>query len=278
METIKQLLIRHGFSFKKQFGQNFITDVNLLKSIVNGAGITEKDVVVEIGPGAGTLTREIASQAKKVVCYEIDKNLEPVLEDTLSGFNNVEVVFNDVMKVPIKDLEKSIGERYTVVANLPYYITTPIIMRFIEQAKKVKSLVIMVQEEVADRLCAKENTAEYGAITAAIGVKANAKIIKKVPKTMFLPMPKVDSAVVKIDIVENKFNVLDEKVYKDVLHSAFNNRRKMLANNLMQIFKYDRQTAEEILLASDIPLTARGETLSVEKFVLLANTIVEKNQ
>lgn len=277
METVKQLLIRHGFSFKKQFGQNFITDANLLKSIVNGADITEKDVVVEIGPGAGTLTREIASQAKKVVCYEIDKNLEPVLEDTLSGFNNVEVIFKDVMKVPIKDLEKSIGERYTVVANLPYYITTPIIMRFIEQAKRVKSLVIMVQEEVADRLCAKENTAEYGAITAAIGVKANAKVIKKVPKTMFLPMPKVDSAVVKIDIVENKFNVLDEKVYKDVLHAAFNNRRKMLANNLMQIFKYNRQTAEEILLACDIPLTARGETLSVEKFVLLANTIVEKN-
>ena len=277
MESIKQLLIRHGFSFKKQFGQNFITDVNLLKSIVNGADITEKDVVVEIGPGAGTLTREIASQAKKVVCYEIDKNLEPVLEDTLSGFNNVEVIFKDVMKVPIKDLEKSIGERYTVVANLPYYITTPIIMRFIEQAKRVKSLVIMVQEEVADRLCAKENTAEYGAITAAIGVKANAKVIKKVPKTMFLPMPKVDSAVVKIDIVENKFNVLDEKVYKDVLHAAFNNRRKMLANNLMQIFKYNRQTAEEILVACDIPLTARGETLSVEKFVLLANTIVDKN-
>ena len=277
MESIKELLSRYGFSFKKQYGQNFITDVNLLKSIVNGADITEKDVVVEIGPGAGTLTREIASQAKKVVCYEIDKNLEPVLEDTLSGFNNVEVIFKDVMKVPIKDLEKSIGERYTVVANLPYYITTPIIMRFIEQAKRVKSLVIMVQEEVADRLCAKENTAEYGAITAAIGVKANAKVIKKVPKTMFLPMPKVDSAVVKIDIVENKFNVLDEKVYKDVLHAAFNNRRKMLANNLMQIFKYNRQTAEEILVACDIPLTARGETLSVEKFVLLANTIVEKN-
>ncbi len=277
MESIKQLLIRHGFSFKKQFGQNFITDANLLKSIVSGAGITKSDVVVEIGPGAGTLTREIASQAKKVICYEIDKNLEPVLDDTLSGFNNVEVIFKDVMKVPIKDLEKSIGEKYTVVANLPYYITTPIIMRFIEQAKRVKSLVIMVQEEVAERLCAKENTAEYGAITAAIGVKADAKIIKKVPKTMFMPMPKVDSAVVKIDIVKNKFEVLDEKVYKDVLHAAFNNRRKMLANNLMQIFKCDRQTAEELLTACDIPLTARGETLSVEKFVLLANTIVEKN-
>ena len=273
MDNIKSVLIRHGFSFKKQFGQNFITDTNLLKSIVIGAEITKNDIVLEIGCGAGTLTKELSLQAKKVIGYEIDYNLKPVLEETLYGLKNVEIVFQDVMKTSMFDLEKKIGGDYVVVANLPYYITTPIIMRFIEQAKRVKSLVIMVQEEVALRLCAKENTADYGSITASIGAKANSKIIKKVPKTMFMPVPKVDSAVVKIDLIRDKFFIKDEKIYKDVLHSAFNNRRKMLANNLMQIFKFTRAKAEEILTFCDIPLTARGETLSVEKFVELSNHI-----
>ncbi len=274
MESIKELLSRYGFSFKKQYGQNFITDTNLLKSIVASAEV-EGLTVLEIGCGAGTLTRELSAVAKKVIGYEIDYKLEPILAETTGDKTNVEIVFKDVMKTPLPDLERYIGEEYALVANLPYYITTPLIMRFIDGAKRLKKLIIMVQEEVAERLVAKENTPEYGAITASINVRANTKIIKRVPRNMFLPAPKVDSAVVSIELAPNKFNVKDFKVYKDVLHSAFNNRRKMLVNNFMQIFNLNRANAEEVLTACDISLTARGETLSVEKFVTLSNYLVE---
>lgn len=279
MENLKEILYRNGFSFKKAFGQNFISDTNLLKSIVLSSDINKEDVVLEIGPGAGTLTRQLALSAKKVIAYEIDTKLEPVLSETLGGLSNVKVVFQDIMKKNIESLEKEIGVPYKVVANLPYYITTPIIMRFIEQAKNVKSLVIMVQEEVAMRLSAKENTPDYGSITAAVNLVGEAKIVKKVPRNMFTPAPNVDSAVVKIDINFDKFNVCDRAVYREMLRAGFGNRRKMLVNNLMQTFKLSRAQAEKLLTLSDIELTARGETLSAEKYVVLTNNYVEmKNE
>lgn len=274
MEDLRLILSRNGFSFKKQFGQNFITDTNLLKSIAESAGIDENSTVVEIGTGAGTLTREIAKIAKKVYSFEVDKNLRPVLEETLSGLDNVEVIFRDFLKTDIKEFEKSVGE-YTVIANLPYYITSPLVMKFVEESEKVKNLVIMVQEEVALRFCAKENTSDYGAITAAIALRGESKIIKRVSRNMFYPRPNVDSAVVKIDFVENRIPVKDKNVYRETVRCAFLSRRKTLENNMVNCFKMTRDEVKQILAESGIPEKARGETLSPEKLALLADKIFE---
>ena len=275
MEDLKEILARHGFNFKKQFGQNFISDTNLLRSIVTASGVDKSSTVVEIGCGAGTLTRVLSEYAKSVYAFEIDRALQPVLAETLSGCENVEVTFKDFEKVNLPKLEQEIGE-YTVVANLPYYITTPLIMRFLEEGERVKSLVIMVQEEVAERLCAKENSPEYGAITAAIALRASAKIIKRVPKTMFHPRPKVDSAVVKIDFEEDRLPVKDKKLYRDTVRCAFLNRRKTLENNLVNYFKIPRETAQGILRKAGVPDKASGETLSPEALATLSDVIFEE--
>ena len=274
MEDLQGVLHRHEFSFKKQFGQNFISDTNLLRAIVDLAGVDEKSAVVEIGCGAGTLTRELSKRAGRVYAYEIDRALQPVLAETLRGCENTEVVFKDFEKVDLKKMEEEIGE-YTVVANLPYYITTPLIMRFLEEGEKVKSMVVMVQEEVADRLCAKENTPEYGAITAAIALRASASVVKRVSKNMFFPRPKVDSAVVKIDFCEGRLPVKDKKTYRETVRCAFLNRRKTLENNLINYFKLSRERAQEILRLAGVPEKARGETLSPEALAALSDIIFE---
>lgn len=274
MEDLKGILARHGFNFKKQFGQNFISDANLLKSIVENADVSKADTVVEIGCGAGTLTRVLSENVGMVYAFEIDRALQPVLAETLSGCENVEVIFKDFAKVNLKQFEKEIGE-YTVVANLPYYITTPLVMRFLEEGERVKSLVIMVQEEVALRFCAKENTPEYGAITAAIALRAKAKIIKRVPASMFHPRPKVDSAVVKIDFEEGRLPVKSVKLYRDTVRCAFLNRRKTLENNLVNYFKLSREQAQEILKRACVPDRARGETLSSKQLAVLADVLFE---
>lgn len=271
--SLKEVLIKHGFHFNKRFGQNFISDGNLLSSIATLSGVTEEDTVVEIGVGAGTLTRETAKTAKRVVGYEIDENLRPVLAETLSGVENAEVVFKDFMKVSTEEFEREIGCEYIVIANLPYYITTPVIMKFIEEASLCKRLVIMVQEEVALRLCARENTPDYGGITASVGIVGDAKIVKKVPRNMFYPVPNVDSAVVRIDITGAKHGVTDLPLYRKVVKTAFLSRRKTLANNLMQALGYTRAQAEEILTLAGVDLKARGETLSTEGFAILTQAI-----
>lgn len=274
MEDLQGILKKHDFSFKKQFGQNFISDTNLLRSIVDQAGLDGESTALEIGCGAGSLTRELSVKAGRVIAFEIDRTLKDVLAETLRGCENTEVRFQDFEKVDLAALEEEIGE-YTVVANLPYYITTPLIMRFLEEGKKVKSLVIMVQEEVADRLCAKENTPEYGAITAAIALRAQAKIVKRVSKTMFTPRPKVDSAVVKIDFVEGRLPVADPKVYRETVRCAFLNRRKTLENNLINYFGFSRETAQEILKEGSVADRARGETLSPETLAKLSDIIAK---
>ncbi|MGN1234434.1 MAG: 16S rRNA (adenine(1518)-N(6)/adenine(1519)-N(6))-dimethyltransferase RsmA, partial [Christensenellaceae bacterium] len=196
-QDVKTVLTESGFRFKKQFGQNFLTDGELLASIAEAAGVTKDSVVVEIGPGAGTLTRELAKRAKQVYAFEIDADLKPVLSRTLSGCDNVEVIFRDFMKTDLAAFEEEIGD-YLVVANIPYYITTPLVMRFLEEGKRVRSISVMIQEEVAERFCAEENTPEYGAITANIALRGSARIVKRVPRTLFYPAPNVDSAVVKM--------------------------------------------------------------------------------
>ena len=276
MVNLKEVLIKHGFSFKKCFGQNFISDVNLLKSIVELSDIDSNSTVVEIGAGGGTLTREIAAIAKNVISFEIDYKLKPVLKDMTDEFNNIEYIFGDFLKYNLDELEEKAGDNYTVIANLPYYITTPIIMRFIEKSKKFKCLIIMVQEEVALRLTAKENTPDYGAITAAIDICANAEIVKKVNRSIFYPIPNVDSAIVKITADTNKYKYADLKTYKDTVKYAFLNRRKTLVNNLILNYKFSRDVAEQLLISVNIDLKARGETLSTEMFVQLSNKIYEK--
>ena len=273
MEDLKSQVVKHNFSFKKGLGQNFLTDKNLLDSIVSLAGVTETDTVLEIGLGAGALTNALSKKAKKVYGYEIDKSLKPVLEENLFNCKNVEITYKDIMKEEISVLEKKLSNEYIVVANLPYYITTPILMRFIEKAKNVKSLTVMVQEEVAERLVAKENSKEYGAITVSIDSVATAKIVKRVPKEMFIPRPKVDSAVVRIDVDRNKFGEFNGELLRDTIRCAFNNRRKTLSNNLMNYFKISRETADTILSSVNVEKDKRGETLSTQKFVELSKEI-----
>ena len=273
MEKLKSILLKHNFSLKKAFGQNFLTDTALLDQIVEKAGVTSDDIVLEIGCGAGALTSALAKKAKKVVGYEIDTKLKPVLAEVLSGFNNVEIVFNDVMKVALEEIEKKLGGEYILVANLPYYITTPIIMRFIENAKNIKGMVIMVQEEVAYRLAAKESTSDYGAITVGINLRGNAQVVIRVPRDKFTPPPNVDSAVVKIDIEKNKFEGVDFSAVRDLVRCGFSSRRKMLVNNLMNGYKLSRSQAESALIDAGIETTVRGENLSAEDYVLLAEQI-----
>ncbi len=277
MENLNFILRKHNLTLKKAFGQNFLTDVNLLDEIVEKAGVTENDVVLEIGCGAGALTRALAKKAKKVVGYEIDTRLKPVLEETLAEFNNVEIVFSDVMKEKISDVENKLGKEYIMVANLPYYITTPIIMRFIENAKNIKAMVIMVQEEVAMRLASKAGDSDYGAITVGINLRGSAQLVIRVPRDKFTPPPNVDSAVVKIVMDKDKFAGVDFDAVRDVVRCAFSSRRKMLINNLMNGYKLSRQNAEKVLFDAGIDLTVRGENLSESQYVALAKVLNKKD-
>ncbi len=268
IETLKE----HNFKFNKAYGQNFIFDTNFLQSIVDKLDIKDK-TVLEIGPGAGTLTSIIANSAKKVIAYEIDNNLRPILTENLAEYNNIEVIFQDIMKADIRDIENKLGEEYHIVANLPYYITTPIIFKFLENATKLKSMAIMVQLEVAERLVAKPNTKDYGAITPAIDYRATAKIIKKVSRNMFTPVPNVDSAIVKIDFEENKYKIDNTKVLDDTIKCVFAMRRKTIENNIKSYFKFSSELTNKIVLEAGIKTGARGETLDTETLVRLSNTI-----
>ena len=271
---LNELLNKHSFKFSKKFGQNFISDVNLLDKIVNLSGITDNDTVLEIGCGAGTLTKELCKKAKFVYGYEIDQTLKPVLAENLSGINNCEVTFRDIMREKTADIEKHIGEDYVIVANLPYYITSPLVMKFVEQSERCKAIVIMVQLEVAERFCAEPATAEYGAITAGINAVADSQKLLFVPREMFYPRPNVDSEVVKITFDKKKHDILSREVYRETVRAAFSSRRKTLANNLSQGLKISKPEAENLILSCGLSPAVRGETLSSGQFCELSNAIV----
>ena len=275
MENLREVLARHGFSFKKQFGQNFISDTNLLESIVSLAGVDQDATVLEIGCGAGTLTRALAAKAGRVIAYEIDKKLQPVLAETLAGVDNAEVVFRDFLRQDMAELESKLPP-YTVVANLPYYITTPLVTKFLDEAHKAKALVVMVQDDVARRFCAREGTPDYGAITAAIARRASAEIVKSVPRRRFFPVPNVDSAVVRLTFAEGRIPVRDAATYRATVRAAFLSRRKTLENNLMQAFSLPREEAQDILRRAGVPDKARGETLSPRALAALADLLYER--
>lgn len=277
MSDVKKVLSDHNFRFNKQFGQNFITDTNLLQAMVRDSGITADDVVVEIGAGAGTLTREIAAVADMTYAFEIDRNLIPVLSETLKGYDDkVEVIFKDIQKVSDEELDGILGGRnYKVVANLPYYITTPIIMRFLERKRKPSSVTVMIQKEVGERLTSQANSAEYGVITLAIALEGRAKIMREVPRRMFTPQPNVDSCIVRIDL-DGTYSHIDKEAVKKVIKSAFAMRRKTLVNNLVNGLGIDRTSAEAALSSLGIDIRARGETLTLDDFVRLSEKIQSK--
>lgn len=270
--NIKNELERNGFRFQKRYGQNFITDADFLASLVQKSGVEKIDTIVEIGAGAGTLTAALCAAAKKVIAYEIDSALIPVLERTLGGFDNVEIKACDFMNS--EDITDSLGE-YKVVANLPYYITTPVLFRLIEDsAVAPKAISVMVQKEVADRLCAKPGTKDYGALTVAIDYRYEAKKIIDVNRRMFYPVPNVDSAVVLM--TERKKNTfVDATLFSKVVRSAFAMRRKTLANNLMATFALPRVDCEAAIAKVGLSLSVRGEALSTAQFVSLTATIAE---
>ena len=266
-------LKKYNFNFSKKFGQNFIFDTNLLVSIVSSANLPDNAQVLEIGTGAGTLTKIIADKASKVISFEIDPNLREYLTDKFADTPNVELVFQDVMNVATDKIDDMFDGQYHMIANLPYYITTPIIFKFLEESKKLKTLTIMVQQEVADRLIAKENTADYGAITASIGTIGEAKIVKSINRKMFTPAPNVDSAIVQITIDRNKYKIDDIKTLRATIKSAFAMRRKTLSNNLKASFGLSTDAINEILTEINLPISVRGEVLSPAKFVELSNAI-----
>ncbi len=267
--SITDILSSVNFSFEKKFGQNFITDKNLLAAMVEEAGITG-GVVLEIGAGAGTLTCALAAKADKVISYEIDKNLAPVLARTLSGLDDkVEVVFRDIMKESDEELDRALGRDYKLAANLPYYITTPVIMRFIERQNRPKSISVMVQKEVGERLVASPGSAEYGAITAAVALEGDAYITRTVSRNLFTPRPNVDSCVVRIDM-HDKYAGADKPLVKKFIKAAFAMRRKTLANNLCAAFSLTRPAAEELIASCGYDVRVRGERLGAEDFIRLS--------
>lgn len=270
---IKDIIRGVDFHFNKALGQNFITDANLLDAIVADSGITSDDTVVEIGTGAGTLTRAIAKVAKKVYSFEVDRNLQPVLALSLQGVDNAEVIFRDVLKMKDDELKSVVGDSFKVVANLPYYITTPLAMRFIESTLDVKSVTIMVQKEVALRFVAKPNTADYSAITLAIEMAGDAKITRNVSRNMFFPSPNVDSAVVRIDIDRTKLDGENAPLLHKLVRSSFAMRRKTLANNLSVAFQIDKQEAGKIIEEVGFSPMVRGEALSLDDYKKLTKTL-----
>lgn len=272
---ISEILSRHGFSFKKGLGQNFITDTGLLGAVVRDAGVMKDDCVVEIGTGAGTLTRVLSAAADKVVSFDVDEALKPVLAETLAGLKNVEVYFKDVLRTDDSEIERVTGGKpFKVVANIPYYITTPLIMRFLESGLKVTSMTLMVQEEVAARLTALPGLADYGAVTVAVSLRGDARVTRKVPRGVFRPVPKVDSAVVRIDVYD-KFSATDVKAASTLARAAFQMRRKTLINNLGALTPYTKEQAAKALEKMGLDPRIRGETLSAEEFVKLAKILSE---
>lgn len=273
----KEIINKYSFAFQKKFGQNFLIDSNILESIVSAADITKDDFVLEIGPGIGTMTQYLCEAARQVVAVEIDKMLIPILKDTLSEYDNVEVINQDVLKLDIKALaqEKNNGKPIKVVANLPYYITTPIIMGLFESKVPIESITIMVQKEVADRMQTGPGSKDYGALSLAVQYYADAKVQLNVSASCFMPRPNVDSAVIKLTAHEKPVVDVDETLMFKVIRASFNQRRKTLVNGLKNSFELD-YTKEEIVQAIKAigkEENIRGEKLTLEEFAALSNSL-----
>ena len=273
---LKELVESHGFKFSKSLGQNFLIDGNIVKKIVRDAGITKDDYVLEVGPGVGTLTEELALNAKKVVAVEIDRSLLPILDITvLNRYDNIDVVHGDILEIDIKTLieEKLGGGPVKVVANLPYYVTTPIIARFLEEDLNVESLTIMVQKEVAQRMVSKQGSKVYGSLSVFVSFYSEPEILLTVPKSVFMPSPKIDSAVIRLNMKESLPDV-DKKQFFKVVRASFSKRRKTILNALSSYgFTIEKYEIKGALEAAGIDPGSRAEQLSLEEFVKISKVL-----
>ena len=272
------VLQKYKFNFQKKFGQNFLIDTHVLEKIIESAGVTKDDFVLEIGPGIGTMTQYLCESAREVVAVEIDKNLIPILEETLSAYDNVTVVNQDILKLDINAIaqEKNGGRSIKVVANLPYYITTPIIMGLFESHVPIDSITIMVQKEVADRMQEGPGSKEYGALSLAVQYYAKPEIVANVPANCFMPRPNVGSAVIRLTRhAKVPVSVEDEKLMFKIIRASFNQRRKTLANGLNNSpeIHLDKETIQQSIEELGVPVNIRGEALSLEQFAALSNII-----
>ena len=272
------VLQKYHFNFQKKFGQNFLIDPRVLEKIIGAAGITREDFVLEIGPGIGTMTQYLCENAREVTAVEIDRNLIPILEETLHDYENVEVINEDILKVDINGLaqKKNGGNPIKVVANLPYYITTPIIMGLFESHVPIQSITVMVQREVADRIQACPGTKDYGALSLAVQYYAKTEIVANVPPNCFMPRPAVGSAVIRlVRYRERPVQVLDERKMFAIIRASFNQRRKTLVNGLNNAAQlpYSKDQITEALEEMGLPVNVRGEALTLEQFAKLSNLL-----
>ncbi|MCM1122126.1 MAG: 16S rRNA (adenine(1518)-N(6)/adenine(1519)-N(6))-dimethyltransferase RsmA [Eubacterium sp.] len=272
-----EILRKYQFRMQKKYGQNFLIDANILQKIVEAAQITKEDCVLEIGPGIGTMTQYLAEAADRVIAVEIDKGLIPILEDTLSSYENITVLYGDILKVDLAALAAENGGRsFKVVANLPYYITTPVIMKLFESRTPLQSITVMVQSEVADRMQTGPGTKDYGALSLAVQYYAKPEIVARVPASCFLPRPNVDSTVVRLTRYEEPPVVVEDEAYLFALiRASFNQRRKTLANGLANAgnLGLNRAQVEQVLEEMGLSRTVRGETFTLEQFAKLSNCL-----
>ena len=276
-----EIIQKYGFNFQKKFGQNFLIDTHVLDKIIDESGITKDDCVLEIGPGIGTMTQYLCENAREVIAVEIDKALIPILEDTLSEYDNVTVINDDILKVDVQKIvdEKNGGKPIKVVANLPYYITTPIIMGLFESHLPLKSITIMVQKEVADRMQVGPGTKDYGALSLAVQYYAKPEIVANVPPNCFMPRPNVGSAVIRLTKYENPpVFVENEEFMFSLIRATFNQRRKTLVNAIGNAsnLNISKEIVTEVLSEMGESATVRGETFTLEKFAEFTNKISKK--
>lgn len=273
----KQIVEKYKFRFSKSLGQNFLIDGNIIRKICEGSSITEADGIIEIGPGIGTLTQQLSKYAKKVVAIELDKSLLPILDETLSECENVKVINEDALKIDLKKLieEEFKGLNVKVVANLPYYITTPIIMKLLETKLDIEKIVVMIQKEVAERMQSDPGSKVYGALSVAVQYYSNPQIIANVPSNVFIPRPNVDSAVIMLDVYDKSpVEVIDDKTMFNVVKSAFGQRRKTLLNALSGgNLGLSKEEISNVLEQADIDPKKRGEVLSIQEFANISNVI-----
>ena len=274
-----EIIKKYNFTFQKRFGQNFLIDAHVLDKIVDAAGITKQDHVIEIGPGIGSMTQYLCERAGKVTAVEIDRELIPILNETLAEYDNVTVINDDILKVDLAGLidNEGTGKRAKIVANLPYYITTPIVMTLLEDHAPVSGITIMVQKEVAERMQAGPGSKDYGALSLAVKYYSKPHIVANVPPNCFIPRPKVGSAVICLDVYdEPKVKVVDERLMFRLIRAAFNQRRKTLVNSIANASELNisKQAVADALREMDLPETIRGEALSLEQFGVLTGLLI----
>ncbi|QAT41781.1 16S rRNA (adenine(1518)-N(6)/adenine(1519)-N(6))-dimethyltransferase RsmA [Aminipila luticellarii] len=281
--TIRQIKDKYGFRLSKSLGQNFLTDKNIIDKIIEESFIGEHDLVIEIGPGIGVLTSEAAEQGGKIIAVEIDKNLIPILQETLEGYDNVEILNRDILKTDLNEIIEQNPiinggpvNSVRIIGNLPYYITTPIIMKILEDGTKADSITIMMQKEVADRIKAQAGKKAYGALSVAVQYYCTVNHVANVPKEVFVPQPKVDSTVIRLDIrTEKPVALKDEKIFFQCVKAGFGQRRKTMSNSLTGVCGLSKEQVGQVLESIGVDSQRRAETMNIEEFAMLANAVYD---